>query len=141
MLKHTFSFGAGRWQMFLAAVLAVSPAAVAQADKFWRDTVVTGNWSTISKWSSVSRLRAAASSLPAAGEDFNIVNSLGGDHTVTLDVATPALRFVTVNQTGGSLNTLSIANNLNLNALVVGGYTGGLSGSPTMGRGAVNQTA
>jgi fibronectin-binding autotransporter adhesin len=141
MIERTFLYRVGRSQMFVAAVLAVLPATVAQADKFWRDTVATGNWSTISNWSSVSASGAAASSLPAANEDVNIVNSIGGDHTVNLDISTPALRVVTINQTGGSLNTLSIANNLNLNALVVGGWTGGLGGSLTMGRGAVNQSA
>jgi T5SS/PEP-CTERM-associated repeat protein len=101
--------------------------------KNWNTT--NGNWGTAANWSPAT--------VPVAGEDVNIVNADGVARTVTLDVNTPSLGLVTINQTGGSaFNTLSIPSNntFTSSALFVGGWTGGAFGSPTSGRGAVSQS-
>lgn len=101
--------------------------------KNWNTT--NGNWNTAANWSPAS--------VPVASEEVNIVNSDGVARTVTLDVNTPSLGLVTINQTGGTaVNTLSIPNNNSFTsgALFVGGWTGGSGGATTNGRGAVSQS-
>jgi T5SS/PEP-CTERM-associated repeat protein len=106
--------------------------AVPAVAKNWNTT--DGNWGTAANWSPAA--------VPVGGEEVNIVNADGVARTVTLDVNTPSLGLVTINQTGGSaVNTLSIPNNNSFTsgALFVAGWTGGSGGTTTGGRGAVNQ--
>jgi len=121
--------------LIISLVRAFSFAAPAVA-KNWNAT--NGNWNTAANWSPAS--------VPVGGEEVNIVNADGVARTVTLDVNTPSLGLVTINQTGGSaFNTLSLPisnnNTFTSGALLVGGWTGGASGSPTTGRGAVSQAS
>lgn len=114
----------------------------AHATKFWKNGVTNGNWNVAANWSTISASDTTTSGVPIAGEDVNIVNADGVAHTVTYDVNAPTLRLLTVNQTGAgaAVNTLSISsnNNLTVQAMFVGGWTGGAFGSATIGRGAVN---
>jgi T5SS/PEP-CTERM-associated repeat protein len=143
MIERTFLYGAGRWQPVLAAVLALLPATAAQATKFWRNGVTTGNWSTPTNWSSNSASDTTTSGVPGA-EAVNIVNTDGTARTVTLDVSTPTLGLISIDLTGAgtAADTLSIpiTSNVSLtsNALFVGGYSGSAA---TAGRGAVIQSA
>jgi len=82
--------------------------------------------------------------VPAASDVVRIENSDGVAHTVTLDVTTPTLGLMTINQsatTGSAFDTLSITSNVGLNpgALLVGGFANGVA--TTGGRGAVTQSA
>lgn len=116
----------------------------AHATKFWKNGVTNGNWNVAANWSTISASDTTTSGVPIAGEDVNIVNADGVAHTVTYDVNAPTLRLLTVNQigAGAAVNTLSISsnNNLTVQAMFVGGWTGGAFGSATIGRGAVNQS-
>src|SRR6476620_2196234 len=77
----------------------VFPLASSVSAKNWNAT--DGFWNTGGNWNPAS--------VPVGGEDVNIVNSDGVPRTVTLDVNTPSLGLVTINQTGGTAtNTLSI---------------------------------
>jgi T5SS/PEP-CTERM-associated repeat protein len=129
----------------MAAGFVASSPTVAHATKFWKNTVATGNWNNGNNWSAVSAAGADVGGVPVGNEDVNIVNADAVGHTVTYDVNAPTVRLVTVNHTGAGaqVNTLSIPNNNNLTAqaLFLGGWTGGVSGSATTGRGAVNQSA
>ncbi|HEY3393238.1 MAG TPA: hypothetical protein VGK58_11045, partial [Lacipirellulaceae bacterium] len=123
-------------------VLALSPATVAHATKYWKNGIITGNWSPSNNWSAVSAAGADNGGVPVGGEAVNIVHTDGTAHTVTYDVNAPSLGLVSIDLTGPgtATNTLSLPNNNNLTAaaIAVGGYNGS---ALTNGRGAVNQSA
>jgi hypothetical protein len=125
----------------LAAILALSLTTVAQATKFWKNGVVTGNWNVSNNWSAAGPGGGDNGGVPVASENVNIVHTDGTARTVTLDVSTPSLGLLSIDLTGGSAtttNTLSIPNNVNLTASAIAvGVTGGSGGAA--GRGAVNQ--
>ncbi len=109
-------------------LLAISPATTARAAKFWKNSVVTGNWSTGNNWSAVSAAGADNGGVPVALENVHIVHTDGVARSVTYDVAAPSLNFVIIDLTGAgaTTDTLLMPNNLNLttNAISIGGYNG-----------------
>ncbi len=116
---------------FLFCMLAIVCAARATQAKNWADG--TGNWSVPGNWSPAA--------VPVGGEAVNIVNNDITPRTVTLDISTPSLGLMSIDQQGaGAVDTLSITSNVSLTAggLDVGGYSG--SGA-TAGRGAIIQSA
>jgi T5SS/PEP-CTERM-associated repeat protein len=131
-------------RLVIAAVtfLALSPTTVAHATKYWKNSVVTGNWSNGNNWSAASAAGADNGGVPVGGEAVNIAHTDGTARTVTYDVNAPALGVLGIDLTGAgtAANTLSIPNNNNLTVAVldVGGYNGAAF---TNGRGAVNQAA
>ncbi|HEX4415288.1 MAG TPA: hypothetical protein VH107_16770 [Lacipirellulaceae bacterium] len=114
------------------------------ATRYWRNAIASGNWSAASDWSNTSAAGAGTTDggVPAAGDLVRIENSDGVSHTVTLDVTTPTLGLLTINQSamGSTVNTVSITSNVSLNpgALLIGGFA---NGAATTGRGAVAQSA
>ena len=131
----------------LAAVLCISffhPLHADAAARYWRNAAGSGNWSTASNWSNTSATGAGTTDggIPAANDLVRIENSDGVSHTVTLDVSTPTLGLVTINQSaaGSAVDTLSITTNVSMTAgaLFVGGYS---VRRTTVGRGAVTQSA
>jgi len=122
--------------------LALSPATVAHATKYWKNSVGSGNWSGGNNWSAVSAAGADNGGVPIVGEAANIVHTDGTARTVTLDVSTPSLGVLSIDLTGAGVttDTLSITSNNNLTAAVldVGGYNGAAF---TNGRGAIVQSA
>jgi T5SS/PEP-CTERM-associated repeat protein len=131
-----------RFTTCVVVVVAMLPATVAHATKFWKNSVVNGNWSTGNNWSAVSAAGADNGGVPVGGEAVNIAHSDGTARTVTLDVSTPSLGVVGIDLTGAGVaaDTLSITSNNNLTAVTldVGGYNGTAF---TSGRGAVVQSA
>src|SRR5688500_16936823 len=91
-------------------VLALSPATVAHAVKFWKNGVVTGNWSMGNNWSAVRQAGADNGGMPVAGEHVVITHSDGTARTVTLDTNTPSLGLVYLDLTGAgtAADTLSL---------------------------------
>jgi T5SS/PEP-CTERM-associated repeat protein len=128
----------------LVCIAFLSPCSVNAATRYWRNAVGSGNWSTPGNWSNISASGAgtADGGIPAASDLVRIEHSDGVSHTVTLDVTTPTLGLVTINQSaaGTAVDTLSITTNVSMTAgaLFVGGYSGG---APTVGRAAVTQSA
>jgi T5SS/PEP-CTERM-associated repeat protein len=128
------------------AIVALSvlslPATAAHASKFWKNSVVAGNWSTGNNWSAVSPAGADNGGAPVGGEAVNIVHTDGTARTVMLDGLTPSLGVLSIDLTGAGVatDTLSITSSNNLTAAVldVGGYNGAAF---TNGRGAVVQSA
>lgn len=78
-----------------------------------RYAVASGNWSSTGTWSSTGCNGSAGASVPAAGTDVTICNT----RTVTLNVTTPVLGGLTIQETG----VLNIGNNTTARALQVGG--------------------
>jgi T5SS/PEP-CTERM-associated repeat protein len=132
-----FSFTA-----LIAIGVVVATATVAHATKFWKNSVVTGNWSAGNNWSAVNQASTDNGGVPVAGEHVVITHSDGTARTVTLDTSTPALGLVYLDLTGAgtAADTLSIASNVSLTA-GAGFSVGGNNGFAfTNGRGAVNQS-
>ncbi len=137
----------------LVAITAVglvaknATVATAQIPRYWRNTAGSSTWNTPANWSSASAgdTNPATNGVPLVNDPVNIVNSDALPHTVTLNVNPPSLGLLTINYTGpgAGANTLSMtsSNNLTANAIFVGGWTGGLGGIPTNGRGAITQSA
>src|SRR4051812_13769768 len=101
----------------LAALMALSPATVAQAaNKFWKNSVVTGNWSTGANWSATSATGVDNAGAPVANDTVNIRPTDGANHTVTYDVGSPlTLTQLNVDLTGALATTATLsmsANNL-----------------------------
>ena len=126
----------------LSVQLVRPPAAL--ATKFWKNSVVTGNWSTSNNWSASSAAGVDNGGAPIQSEAVDIVSTDGTARTVTYDVNAPALGygFLSIDLTGAGTgtNTLSIQSNNTLaaSAIVVGGYNGS---AVTNGRGAIIQSA
>ena len=108
-------------------VLAFSPAAVATAaNKYWKNSVGSGNWSGGNNWSNVSAAGADNGGVPGAGDIAHIILTDGADRTITYDVTAPPQFIVFVDLTGAGTNrtTFSMSGNtLTTQALGVG-YTG-----------------
>ncbi|MFO0788977.1 MAG: hypothetical protein U0805_05930 [Pirellulales bacterium] len=114
----------------------------AEATKFWKNSITTGNWSTGNNWSGVSAAGVDNGGVPAANEQVRIVNTDGIARTVTLDTNPPALGLVSIDLTGAGTTTntllLTSGNNLTSGAMFIGGHNGV---TPTNGRGTVTQSA
>jgi T5SS/PEP-CTERM-associated repeat protein len=122
-LRSSFTFAA-----LIAIGLVVATDAVAQAiTKNW--TGDSGDWSP-GHW--------APPGPPNASDPVRIVFNDATNRTVTLNITTPALGLVSLDNDGGRNSTLSIPTNVNLTAaaIAVGGYNGSTF---TTGRGNVNQ--
>jgi hypothetical protein len=114
------------------------------AAKFWKNSVVTGNWSASNNWSASSAAGVDNGGVPIQSEAVNIVSTDGTARTVAYDVTAPTLGYgflsIDLTGTGTATNTLSIQSNgtLAASAIVVGGYNGS---AVTNGRGAISQSA
>ena len=117
-------------------------SSTAQAAKFWKNSVGSGNWSTGNNWSASSAAATDNGGVPTSGEPVRIVFTDGTPRTVTYDVNAPTIGLLSVDLTGAgtSAATFSVPNNNNLTAaaILVGGYSG--TGG-TSGRGSLNQSA
>jgi fibronectin-binding autotransporter adhesin len=114
----------------------------AQATKFWKNSIVTGNWNTGNNWSATSAAGADNAGVPVGGDVVNIVSTDGTARTVTYNVSAPSLGTLSIDLTGtgATTNTLSITGNNSLfaNGILVGGYSGA---GQTAGRGELDQSA
>src|SRR5262245_31512559 len=99
--------------------------------KNWADG--NGNWNVPGNWSPAA--------VPVGSEAVNIVFNDATSRTVALDISTPTLGLVSIDQQGaGAQSTLSITSNVSMTAggLLIGGYSGL---TRTAGQGAVFQSA
>jgi hypothetical protein len=107
------------------------------AAKYWKNSVVNGNWSTGSKWSIVSAAGGDVGGVPIAGDDVFVSPTTDSNRTITFDV-TPAATFnsLTVNSsphTGGNTTTLSMAaNSLSATTESIGNSGAGSNGIATL---------
>jgi hypothetical protein len=123
------------------ATVTLHAITASAATKYWKNSVVSGNWSVGNNWSTISQAGADNGGVPVAGEPVVITHADGTARTVTLDTNTPSLGSVYLDLTGPgtAADTLSITANQNLiaTAISVGGNNGSVF---TNGRGAVNQS-
>ena len=124
--------------LLVALALGSSPA---RATNYWKNSVVTGNWSTGNNWSATSAAGVDNAGAPTIGEAVNIVFTDGTARTVTYDVAATSIGLLSIDLTGAGATsaTLSLPNNNNLatNGIAVGGYSGA---ALTNGRGSLSQS-
>jgi T5SS/PEP-CTERM-associated repeat protein len=108
-------------------ILVLSPATIATAaNKYWKNSVGSGNWSGGNNWSNVSAAGADNGGVPAAGDVVHIIPTDGAARTITYDVNAPPLFVTYVDLTGPGINRTTFemsANTLTTQALAVG-YTG-----------------
>jgi T5SS/PEP-CTERM-associated repeat protein len=121
----------------LAMVLLLAPATVATAAKFWKNSVVTGDWSNGANWSATSASGADNAGAPVANDTVNFRPTDGANHTVTYDEGSPlTLTQLNVDLTGIGLTTATFsmaAGNLTASNEWIGITLNG-------GRGAFNQS-
>ncbi len=119
----------------VAALLAsLGTTGVRAVAKNW--SAGDGDWNVAGNWSPAT--------LPTLSEAVNIAFTDGSPRTVNYNVSAPSLGLLTIDLTGAgaSASTLSIPGNNSLaaNGIYVGGYSG-ITGLPTAGRGALEQSA
>jgi fibronectin-binding autotransporter adhesin len=87
----------------LPMVLLLVPATSAlAANKFWKNSVVTGSWSTGTNWSATSATGVDNAGAPIGNDTVNIRPTDGANHTVTYDVGSSlTLTQLIVDLTGG----------------------------------------
>ena len=129
---------------FAVLTLVSSMNSPAHATKYWKNSVVTGNWGTGANWSAVSPAGADNVGPPGLNESVNIVSTDGTGRTVTLNVSPPSLGLLSVDLTGPgtAASELFMPNNntLSANGIFIGGYNG-ITMATTAGRAAMTQSA
>ena len=114
----------------------------AQATNYWKNSVLTGNWSTGSNWSAIGVGGVDNDGAPTLGEAVNIAPNVENTYVVTYDVSAPALGLLSIDRVGPGATTTTLSmpsnNSLTANGIFVGGYSGA---GVTSGRGALNQSA
>jgi hypothetical protein len=118
------------------ALVLLSPAVAAHAaNKHWKNSVATGNWTNGNNWSAASPAGADNAGAPAAGDSVNIAPTDGNNHSITYDYAGPALAlgFMAVDLTGAGATTTTFS--MSGNTLTVQGMGVGQNG-----RGIVQQS-
>jgi hypothetical protein len=140
-----FAIRAVALSVFVVGAIIAEPRVTYADTNFWKNSVVTGNWSNGNNWSATSAAGSDNAGPPLQDEPTNIVNTDGVARTVNYDVNAPAAGFgaVSIDLTGPgtTTNTLSLTTNNSFIAndgLNVGGF-GGIVG--TAGRGTLTQTA
>lgn len=120
----------------LVGALALSSATVANAaNKFWKNSVGSGNWSTGNNWSAASAAGVDNAGVPTVDNSVVIAPTDGNNHNITYDYTGPALTLgsFSVDLTGPGTTTTTFsmsANNLTSQGLLVG----------VSGRGTVEQS-
>ncbi len=129
------------WIAVVASTVLMHPSA-AHATKFWKNGVVSGNWSVGNNWSASSATGVDNGAIPTTSEPVRIVFTDGTPRTVTYDVNAPVIGLLSIDLSGADSNaaTFFVPNNNNLTAaaIFVGGYSGTAA---TSGRGALTQSA
>ena len=98
--------------------MVLSPATVAAATRYWKNSVASpGSWTSGNNWSATSATGLDFGGAPGTNDTVNIRPTDGADHTVTYNVGSPlTLTQLNVDVTGGpgtTMATLSMsANNL-----------------------------
>src|SRR5262245_35071856 len=105
----------------LALMVALAPAVATAANFYWKDSVVTDNWSNGNNWSAVSAAGADNAGAPTLNGAVNIVNTDGTARTATYDVSAPAIGLLSIGLTGAgtTTNTLSMPGNNSLSASAI----------------------
>jgi hypothetical protein len=124
---------------FLFTASLLSSAHFAEATNFWKNSVLTGNWSTGNNWSATSAAGGDNAGVPTS-EPVYIAFTDGAARTVTYEVAAPSVGVLSIDLTGPGVTTATLslpgANNLATDGIIVGGSN---SVALTNGRGALIQ--
>ena len=142
-MRYMLRLSAARGLLALATIVVLLSPTIVSAAFFWKNAIISGNWSIGNNWSAVSAGGADNAGVPTAGSPVNIVHTDGISRTVNYDAVTaPNLGPVSIDLTGAgtAADTLSMSggNNVNAAGLFVGGYNG-IAATP--GRGALTQSA
>jgi len=116
----------------LAMVLLLVPATSATAARFWKNSVVTGNWTSGSNWIAVSATGIDNAGAPVTNDTVNIRPTDDGDHTVTYDVGSPlTLTQLNVELTGAGATTTTFSMSMSTNNLISSNEWVGINGRGT----------
>jgi fibronectin-binding autotransporter adhesin len=117
-------------------------SAPALATKYWKNSVITGNWNVGNNWSAVSPAGVDNGGIPG-NEAVNIVFTDGTARSVTYNFLTDSYGALSIDQSGAGTATSTLSISVPLSILQSSGlYVGGYSGvNQTVGRGVLNQSA
>src|SRR3954471_2476861 len=126
----------------LAMVLLLSPAMVATAARFWKNSVPSpGSWGNGFNWSATSATGLDNAGAPVANDTVNIKPTDGANHTVTYDVGSPlTLTQLNVDLTGAGATTTTFSMSTSTNNLTSSNEWIGINGRGTFNQGAGTNT-
>src|SRR4051812_26611434 len=93
-----------RVMVLLASMGATAIPSAARADRYYVGPP-NGNWNSSANWSATPG-GVGGAGVPTAGEFVFIRNADGVDRNIVLNVSTPALARLRIDNSGGGVNTL-----------------------------------